>query len=126
MTRTGEPLAYYSWSGQVGVWPNPGDGRTFRVRYYFAWPDLVLDTDEPVMPKMFHHILSHYAVAQIAYRNRRNDGDFAPTASADSYMNQFTQGLEQMFASWATDITSDALPNHMLEADLAEDGAGWW
>lgn len=126
MTKTGEPDIYLEWAGSFYVWPNPGDGRELRIRYYFSWPELVEDTDEPVMPESFHPLLIDFANAQLAYRNRRSESDFAPTATADMFMKRFEAGIERMMQSWMTDKTSDVLPNHLLEQDLLEEEMGWW
>ena len=66
-TNTGEPQ-YSMLRGMywLGLWPVPDTTGSFIKVYYTAMPvALTDDTDEPVIPREYHHGLTEYAAADL-------------------------------------------------------------
>lgn len=60
---TATPEAWYAEGGLVYVFPTPPGDTTFKLRTLKMEPDLVLPTDTPIMPSVFHSAIVEAALA---------------------------------------------------------------
>lgn len=69
-TSVGTPEKWSLLAGQVHFWPAPDQPFVATVDYIYAPPDLVSDSDVPVIPAQFHDVLVLGAAETMAYRER--------------------------------------------------------
>lgn len=69
LTQTGTANAFWRDGSNLNVYP--GDTGTFTVRYLTVPPDMVADTDEPIVPPKWRRLIVEYAVMR-ALRDRSN------------------------------------------------------
>lgn len=71
-TATGEPDTFAVFGAQLVLRPVPQAVLTVTHRYVRVEPELVVDTDVPLMPAPFHHAIAEMAAALVC--RRRGDG----------------------------------------------------
>lgn len=71
-TSTGQPVEWAVWAEQIELRPIPDSVYTVIHRYYKVEPDLMSDTDTPLMPARFHTVVAEVAT-WLALRRDRED-----------------------------------------------------
>lgn len=116
----GRPEAYSYWQGEIRLWPIPSKADKIEIRYYKTWPELVNDSDEPIIPETWQHLLIDYATAKLILRMPAVDGRYLSESEARPFEESFYGGLEQMAKSPLTMTVGDEITAHDYEAMLAE------
>lgn len=79
----GTPRYYYVWKGLLHLDPIPDSDLNLVLWYHRAQPDLVDDSDTPIIPEEFHELCVLFAVSQA----KRKAGDPAYETYAIDYSN---------------------------------------
>lgn len=126
---SGQPVAYVflgqSSSGllQVQLWPTPSSAYTYTVDYTAQYTDMSADTDEPLLPEDFHHVL---ALGAQADEWRRAD---------DDRYGQLRQDIDlelRNLNAWLWDLADSTSERRDLIGGRSRLGAwfpadrGWW
>jgi len=74
-TSTGNPIYYYIWQGNLGLYPIPDATRTnnIQIRYKYLPPDMSQDSDEPIVPIPFRHAIPMRAAVRCFTRTKDLD-----------------------------------------------------
>lgn len=67
-TDVGFPMGYALYEGNIVLLPTPGAGYTLKHLYYRQSTELVNDTDEPLIPDLWHPAVVAAAAGNIAMR----------------------------------------------------------
>lgn len=89
LTPQQRPYNWSIWNDQIVLAPPPDDLYVIKHRYWITEPDLVSDTDTPLMPAEFHQTICDYA-SFLCFRRDREDPQ--AKVSWDSYQD----GLKSM------------------------------
>jgi len=84
----GEPVYYYEWINNIGVYPTPGaavSGNTVYV-YTNVLPDAITLTGVIALPAIYEQLLNLYVVAQALYRARQFE-------EGNLYMTHYYHGI---------------------------------
>lgn len=114
--------AYSLWEDEVRFYPLPSKDESFVLRYYMSWPDLVEDEDEPIIPVVWHSLLTDYASGQLALRLPPTGDRFLPFSKAQPYLESFSTGLQEMQNSDLTMKAWDSVPNYGFEDEVLSIG----
>lgn len=116
------PILYYSlWGGELKFYPLPSADESFVLRYYKSWPDLVDDSDEPLIPATFHDLLVDYGSYHLTLRIPPTGDRFLPNSAAQPYLDAFEANLSRMLASDLVMKTFDSVPNYGYLEDVLGD-----
>ena len=123
---TGEPSHYSEWAGELRLWPTPTREREYLLRYYKTWPDLVQDSDTPVIPAAFHELLASYATRVLVLRTPPEGERFLPASAAEPFDIEWREGVQAMFQSPYTLKSLDRVPHHEFELMVAHGDGQFW
>lgn len=91
--ETGTPEKWSLIAGAIHFWPYPDQAYNIYIDYSSMPPDLVADTDTPVIPPQFHDILTFGAAKMMAQRER----DIYSTEAWDGEYQQRVQSMRQSY-----------------------------
>lgn len=124
--QAGHVEAYSLYAGALEFYPAAKVDTLIALRYYKAWPDLVVDSDEPIFPETWHDILSDYAAMYLVLRLPTEGGKYLPSSAAEPYKMAWQSGLQKMLESPLTLPTADIVPHHRIEESMyLGEGADW-
>lgn len=109
---SGPVRAYAMWANELRFYPLPTKDESLTLRYYYQWPDLVADSDEPVFPATFHDLLVDYGSYHLVLRLPPTGDRYLPYSSAQPYLEGFKSGLGEMLSSDLAMKTFDEVPNY--------------
>lgn len=115
---SGIPSHYGMWDGELRFFPTPSSARTYTLRYYKTWPDLVTDAEEPIIPETWHDMLVSYAAGRLAQRLPPTGDRFLPHSLAQPFLDSFELDLERMKESPLVMTTWDRVPNYGFEDEV--------
>lgn len=118
LKATGHPEYYSMWKGELRFYPLPIATRSYTLRYYRSWSDLVDDTDVPILPETYHDLLINYGAGKLAQRLPPTGDRFLPHSQAEPYLIQFEQDLSMMLDSPLVMKTWDKVPNYGFEDEV--------
>lgn len=116
---------YTDYGGELRFYPPANKATTIVLRYYKTWPDLVNDTDTPVFPATWHHVLADYATSQLLLRMPQS-GEVPPQVESQGWLNTFQSGLQMMAGSHLALPTLDAITNHAYNEMVWEGEQNYW
>lgn len=120
------PHMYSEWNGEIRLWPTPTAARDYLVRYYAKMTELSAESDEPVLPEMFHDLLVSYVAYYLTLRAPSEGQRFLPASAAQPFLLEWQEGLNRMLASPFTMKSLDRVPWHE-HAEMVVDGLGtYW
>lgn len=122
LTNTGVPYAYSMWQDEMRLYPLPSSARSYTLRYYKTWVDLVDDSDEPEFPETWHDLLVNYAAGKLAQRLPPTGDRFLPHSLAQPFLDAFEADLVRMTDSPLVMKTWDKVPNYGFEDEVLSIG----
>lgn len=118
LDNSGTPEYYAVWGGDVRFYPLPKSIRSYTLRYYKKWVDLVDDTDVPEMPETWHDLLINYAAGKLAQRLPPTGDRFLPHSLAQPFLDDFELSLQRMLDSPLVMPSWDAIPNYGFQDEV--------
>lgn len=119
-TYTGNPTHYRRVGDTWTVWPTPTEADVIKIRYVYIWTALSDDADVPVIPSVFHNLLSDYAAMRICQHLAASQDVNKETATTGYrlFRESWGTGVQQMLNSHFADETLDVVYSHSAQAQI--------